>query len=178
MNIDVSQGLVNGALGYVTSINCNNSGDPYVVWVKFDEIEYEVPIFKKTVTYKVSKRSNIHMSRTQFPLIVAYGITVHKAQGVTRENIVAKLDECFVPGMCYTALSRTEGLEGLHIIDFHPDSIFASELCVEEINRLRKTINMEPHAKPNVKPSLTSMYPKRKKIFTAELKVFLWNLYL
>lgn len=104
--MDVSRGLVNGSLGYVTRMDKNDIGKVVSIYVKFDDMEEEVKIEPFTVTYKIGKRANVHRSRKQFPLVVAYGITVHKSQGVSRENVLAKLDEAFAPGMEYYFLTN------------------------------------------------------------------------
>ena len=45
-------------------------------------------------------------SRTQLPLILAYALTVHRAQGMTLESVLFDLNGLFAEGQLYTALSR------------------------------------------------------------------------
>ena len=52
----------------------------------------------------------------QYPLMLAYAITIHKAQGSTYEEIGVDLSDCFAEGQGYVALSRATHLEGLHLI--------------------------------------------------------------
>jgi hypothetical protein len=50
-------------------------------------------------------------TRTQFPLVLAYTITVHKSQGVSLEIAVLNItDREFVPGLTYVAVSRVQSL--------------------------------------------------------------------
>lgn len=50
---------------------------------------------------------------TQFPLRLAWSITVHKCQGLTFDNVIADVSSSFSPGQVYVALSRCTSLEGL-----------------------------------------------------------------
>ena len=53
---------------------------------------------------------------TQFPLMPAWAVTVHKAQGLTLAQVVVDLDRgAFAPGQVYVALSRCASLEGLSL---------------------------------------------------------------
>ena len=50
---------------------------------------------------------------TQFPIKLAWSITVHKCQGLTFENVIADLSGSFSAGQVYVALSRCTSLNGL-----------------------------------------------------------------
>ncbi|KJZ69520.1 hypothetical protein HIM_11097 [Hirsutella minnesotensis 3608] len=53
-------------------------------------------------------------TRTQFPLIVCYAITVHKSQSITEGMIVTDLScRDFQTGLSYVAVSRVKTLQGL-----------------------------------------------------------------
>ena len=51
---------------------------------------------------------------TQFPFILAWAVTIHKAQGLTLDHINIDLGRgMFAPGQAYVALSRCRTLEGI-----------------------------------------------------------------
>ncbi|MBX3044035.1 MAG: AAA family ATPase [Candidatus Kapabacteria bacterium] len=49
----------------------------------------------------------------QFPVKLAWSVTVHKCQGLTFDNVIADIGQSFSPGQVYVALSRCTSLEGL-----------------------------------------------------------------
>ena len=66
--------------------------------------------------------------RQQFPLQLAYGVTVHRIQGCTiQKAIVCLNNEFFESGQAYVALSQVRKLEDLVLWDF----------CVSAINLLK-----------------------------------------
>ena len=86
-NIDTKTGLVNGAIGTVQKI-----GATYVK-VKFDHINdpYNVEMVKSR--FMVMK--NFFVYRKQFPLILAYAVTIHKCQGLSLDCAIVDLSDRF-----------------------------------------------------------------------------------
>jgi ATP-dependent DNA helicase PIF1 len=55
-----------------------------------------------------------HYSRKQFPLRLAWAITIHKSQGLTLEKAKIQLGESdFSAGLSFVAISRVKSLKGL-----------------------------------------------------------------
>lgn len=55
-------------------------------------------------------------SFTQYPLRLAWAITIHKSQGLTFEKAVIDTGQAFSPGQVYVALSRCTTLEGIYLL--------------------------------------------------------------
>ena len=53
---------------------------------------------------------------TQFPLKLAYAITIHKSQGMSIDRLVCNLDNIFANGQLYVALSRAISWDNLKIV--------------------------------------------------------------
>ncbi len=60
-----------------------------------------------------------------FPLTLAYAITIHKAQGTTLDQMRVSLRDLWEPGQAYVALSRVRSSRGLWVDDWNESSIFA-----------------------------------------------------
>ena len=150
-NIDVKLGLVNGAIGTVTDITQT------CVSVQFDHLDRPCEISRVKGKFIVMK--NYYIYRTQFPLMLAYAVTIHKCQGLSLDSAIVDLSEkVFADGMAYVALSRVRSITGLHIVSFEPQSIRVSTSSLKEINRLRKAFrkDLPPFAIP------VNKRPKRK----------------
>ena len=52
----------------------------------------------------------------QFPIKLAYGITIHKSQGMSIENLIIETNEIFTPSQFYVALSRSSNPTRLNLI--------------------------------------------------------------
>ena len=59
-------------------------------------------------------KQRVSVKRTQFPLVLAWAITIHKAQGTTVEQLVVSMDDSFKSGKLYTTLRRVKTIDGLY----------------------------------------------------------------
>lgn len=69
--------------------------------------------------------------RRQIPLILAYAISIHKAQGQTLSRVRVDLEKVFERGQAYVALSRATSREGLQILRFDAAKVMAHPKVAE-----------------------------------------------
>lgn len=64
-------------------------------------------------------------TRTQVPLILAWALSIHKAQGQTLSLVKVDLGNVFEKGQAYVALSRATSIDGLQVLNFNPYKVQA-----------------------------------------------------
>ena len=69
----------------------------------------------------------VQASRSQIPLILAWALSIHKAQGQTLDRVKVDLGKIFEKGQAYVALSRATCQEGLQITRFDPKKVMAHD---------------------------------------------------
>ena len=132
-NVDTEVGLFNGALGTVTGFLPADSCLPTNILVLFDNVRLQAmarskypslagsyPVELYEARYPIRHRNAfIEATRLQFPLKVAFAMTIHKCQGQTLDSVVVSLKGKFGPGQAYVAVSRCKSLASLYITDFN-----------------------------------------------------------
>ena len=82
-------------------------------------------------------KDNILASFVQIPLKLAYGITIHKSQGMTLDEATIDCRRIFAPGQAYVALSRVRTLSGLKLNGWSKEQVFVDRVALSFYERLR-----------------------------------------
>ena len=113
-------GFVNGQTGIVTDfirgIICVESGGRQ--------------IYVEPFTWAYDSRDKRSATFRQFPLRLAFSITIHKAQGLTLDSAYIDVRAAREPGQAYVALSRLRTLAGLHLKEWF-SGVFVSKAAID-----------------------------------------------
>ena len=111
----------NGKIGVVKGVVWNEDEEQTLIIVhcKEDGKTVQVPqLVWENTKYVIDDetkeiREEVEGTFTQYPLRLAWAITVHKSQGLTFDHAVLDINDSFTHGQVYVALSRCRTLEGI-----------------------------------------------------------------
>ena len=158
-NVDVEDGLTNGATGVVKHIDfrwMEGTNRPSIIWVLFDDPRvgratreknrkfYNSSIHADWTPVFETQRTFIHnyktFQRSQFPVTPASGKSVWKAEGATVDKVVVDLSQKEtrkIPHIHYVAFSRVKKLEDLYILNMNEAAMALDDDVNIEMKRLR-----------------------------------------
>ena len=122
-------GFVNGQTGVVANLG----------WSEIEVETHGERISVEPFTWSYDPNDRTSGTFRQFPLRLAYALTIHKAQGLTLDSAFIDIRAAREPGQGYVALSRVRSLAGLHLKDW-PRGVFVSRRALE-FHRFQDTRN-------------------------------------
>ncbi len=157
-NDTVTKKYFNGKIGIVSSLSNSK------ITVNCDGEEIEV--FEETWenTRYTLNRSDEKLEQTllgrfiQYPLRMAWAITIHKSQGLTFDKVMIDAASSFSSGQVYVALSRCTSLEGI---------VLLSKIPPTAIHSNQKVVDGQRALAP--KGSLAERFQGARQIFTLQL---------
>jgi len=99
----------------------------------------------------------VQASRAQVPLILAWALSIHKAQGQTLERVKVDLGKVFEKGQAYVALSRATNMAGLQVSRFDPNKVLAHDKVrtfYAGLSAVEQAGHEDVKTKPAVKPKV------------------------
>lgn len=175
-NVDIEDGLVNGAIGTLRFIedgspNQDGTSQKIRLWLEFKDADTGAKArikFRPVVTNSrgaihrnwtpVSMRSatitlggTLRCKRMQFPLSAACALTIHKSQGGTFDRVVVYYDKSQQNQLIYVALSRVTSIDGLYLTNSKNDFKFyhakgSSAPSIKEIRDEYSRLSQHPLA--------------------------------
>lgn len=127
---DPNKRWVNGTLGIIQSLSEDS------IKVTIDDVTFDIPLMTFTQREATYVKGHVEyrdvLSVEQFPVVLAYAITIHKSQGKTYPQVACDISQCFAPGQAYVALSRCTSINGLFLIEeIHGNMIHANKNVVD-----------------------------------------------
>lgn len=132
-------GYANGTLGIVRNLE-GSSGGPVVETLTGKLIDVPVE------SWTIEEDGKVKAELKQYPLRLAWAITVHKSQGMSLDAVEVDLSRAFEKGMGYVALSRVRSWNGLTILGFNDKALLVDPEVLSYDSQLREKSNIAKRA--------------------------------
>ena len=126
-NLDQEVGLVNGSRGVIKRFaDLDGQAKPMPIvefYINRGGTETTLQQHLGPVAFEITLGAEIQATRHQIPLMLAWAVSIHKAQGCTIPYLEISFDGMFEYGQAYVALSRATDLPGLSLRNFNPNTV-------------------------------------------------------
>lgn len=145
----------NGKIGRITSIEDD------VIFVQCKGDDEAISVEKLTwenIKYTVNPKNqeikeDVIGTFSQYPLRLAWSITIHKSQGLTFDKVIIDAESAFAHGQTYVALSRCRTLEGIVLSSRISER---SVICDKEVTAFTKEYELHPPTKKMLQEAKSS----------------------
>ena len=130
LNVNMPEkGLANGSRGIIIGFGIRNN--PIVKFL--NNIELEITPHE----YNIEGDDGGNVKKIQIPLILAWAITIHKAQGMSLDFVKTDIgSSIFEYGQAYVVLSRIKNIEGLSLLNIDFSKIKAHPVIIDFYKKL------------------------------------------
>lgn len=131
----------NGKIGKINSIIHD---DIYVAFADEEELLLLAKSAWQSFEYKLDEEEQVSQNQVgeflQYPIKLAWAVTIHKSQGLTFDHAIIDAGKSFIAGQVYVALSRVRTLDGLVLKSkINKDSLRSNN----EVINFMKPLNLE-----------------------------------
>ena len=118
--------------------NSDGKGGPFWPMVKFalPDGTYRAILCLPEEWKTENQQGEITAKRMQVPLILAWALSIHKAQGQTLNRVKVDLGKVFEKGQAYVALSRATNQAGLQVLRFQPGKVMVHPKVIDFYGKL------------------------------------------
>lgn len=165
-NDNENRQYVNGTLGTVISL-----GDRYIT-VRTDDGN-EIDVERQTwdfYRYHINKKTKeieaiLCGSFNQYPLKLAWAVTIHKSQGLTFDKVIIDAGRAFTYGQVYVALSRCRKFHGIVLVSPITSKIIKTDPIVSEYMKSVKRIVIDEEEAEEPVKHLSSIYGTQRTLW-------------
>ena len=115
---NLHKGFVNGTMGTVMGFDQYDDENYPIV-----KIRHGRQLTVEPMEWTIEENGEAVAKIEQVPLRLAWAMTIHKSQGITLDEAFMDLNEAFVEGQGYVALSRVKTLDGLYLAGYNDKAL-------------------------------------------------------
>ena len=147
----------NGKIGKIKSID---AGDIYVSFPEEEDLLLTKSSWQ-SFEYKLDDEEQVSQNQVgeflQYPIKLAWAVTIHKSQGLTFDHAIIDAGKSFISGQVYVALSRVRTLDGL---------VLKSKINKDSLRSNNEVVN---YMKPLSLPELNHLMTKAQERYILDL---------